>query len=182
MKDKIIHFVQKLNPFTQKLLVISLALIVYGFLCRALNIYFFWESKTIGWALLLVTAITFFYFRIKAIKQQKKKATGEKMVIGILSFSLIMQLVILLTFYDTEMYKSATEFIKNNAELKNEVGEINGYFLKPNGGLKTISSSAGVKGAAKINFIIKGTKKYKDINLLVTKELDTEWITQIVKQ
>ena len=43
------------------------------------------------------------------------------------------------------------------------------------GGMAMSSSSAGQTGQADLNFIIKGKNKFKDINLQLTKELETKW-------
>ena len=53
------------------LTLIALALILYGYLARALNIYFFWESKSIGFGLLLFAIAKFILDDINARRENK---------------------------------------------------------------------------------------------------------------
>jgi hypothetical protein len=164
-----------LSNTNQKLVIVTGIILVYGYLCRLLNLYFFWESKAIGWTLLFITLIFLLRQRIRWKKSIERKTISEKIGIGILIFILLIQTILFITIPQTNAYKSAKEFIKSHNLITDEVGEVKGITLLPFGGISVSSSSQGEQGHADLNFIVKGTKKYKDLKLQVVKDFNTEW-------
>ena len=143
--------------------------------------YIFWESKTIGWTLLLITIVSILIQRIKAKKAANKKTLSEKIFIGIILFILLIQSIIFFIIPHTDAYKAAKEFLITDKNISNQAGSVYDIFLVPVGGVSMSSSSAGQTGQADLNFIIKGKNKFKDINLQLTKELDTNWVIIEIK-
>jgi hypothetical protein len=43
------------------------------------------------------------------------------------------------------------------------------------------TNSQGSAGQADLHFIVKGSKKYTDLNLLMNKDFDTDWQIEINK-
>jgi hypothetical protein len=164
-----------LSKLNKALVRMTIAFLIYGYLCRIAGFYFFWESKTIGWALLFVTIISVLIQRIKTNKDSNKKTLSEKIFIGIIAFILLIQSIIFLVTLQTDAYKSAKEFLMTDKTIANEVGNVNDIFLVPVGGMSISSSSEGQSGEADLNFIVKGENKFKDINLKLQKELKTDW-------
>ena len=165
----------KLSKLNKALVWLTIAFLIYGYLCRIIGLYFFWETKTIGWTLLFVTIISILIQRIKTKKIANKKTLSEKIFIGIIVFILLIQSIIFIVTPQTDAYKSAKQFLVTDKTIANEIGEVNDIFLVPVGGMSMSSSSAGQTGQADLNFIIKGKNKFKDINLQLTKELETNW-------
>ena len=93
-----------MNRFTKILLLAGIAFTLYGYICRAAGIYFFWESKYIGWSLLFLGTITFLLSRVKRKKSQGRKSLLEKILIGILVFILSLQVVLVIVFPNTKAY------------------------------------------------------------------------------
>ena len=164
-----------LTKTNQKLVIATITILLYGYFCRLLNLYFFWESKAIGWVLVLITLIFLLRQRINWKKTINRKTISEKIGIGFLVFILLIQTVLFFVMPQTNAYKSAKNFIKTDNTIFNEVGEVTGITLLPNGGMSVSSNSQGEQGQADFNFIVKGTNKYKDYNLQVEKDFDTEW-------
>lgn len=164
-----------LSNTNQKLVIVTAIILVYGYLCRLLNLYFFWESKAIGWTSLFITLIFLLRQRISWKKTIDRKTISEKIGIGLLTFVLIIQTIIFFATPQTDAYKTAKEYIKTDKSISGEVGEVIGIVLLPYGGISVSSSSQGEQGQADLNFIVKGTKKFKDYNLQVEKNLDTKW-------
>jgi hypothetical protein len=162
--------------FTRLALVVSLILLVYGYLCRFIGIYFFWESKSLGWAILLIGIIGLLSDRIKSKDDQNKKSIGEKIGIGLLVFILFLQCILVAVTPFTDAYESTKDYIKNNDTLRRELGEIRGFVLMPSGRFQKTTDSNGVYGNAEINLTIKGEKKYRDIVVYVAKSTDSpDW-------
>ena len=164
-----------LTKTNQKLVIATIAILLYGYLCRLFNLYFLWESKAIGWTLLFITLIFLLRQRINWKKTINRKTISEKIGIGVLVFILLIQTALFFVMPQTNAYKSAKFFIKSDKTISNEVGEVTGITLMPYGGMSVSSNSQGEQGQADFNFIVKGTKKYKDYNLQVAKDFDTEW-------
>ena len=164
-----------LTKTNQKLVIATIAILLYGYLCRLFNLYFLWESKAIGWTLLFITLFFLLRQRINWKKTINRKTISEKIGIGVLVFILLIQTVLFFVMPQTNAYKSAKFFIKSDKTISNEVGEVTGITLMPYGGMSVSSNSQGEQGQADFNFIVKGTKKYKDYNLQVAKDFDTEW-------
>lgn len=162
--------------FTRLTLVASLILLVYGYLCRLMAIYFFWESKSLGWAILLIGIIGLLSDRIKSNDDQNKKSIGEKIGIGILVFILFVQGIVVAVTPFSDAYESTKDYIKNDDALKRELGEIQGFVLIPRGRFQKTTDSSGEYGNAEINLTIKGEKKYRDIVVYVAKTTDSpDW-------
>ncbi len=164
-----------LTKTNQKFVIVTSVILVYGYLCRLFSINIFWESKVIGWTLLLVTLLFILKQRINWKKSINRKTISEKIGIGFIIFVLLIQMFLFFIIPQTNAYKTAREFMKNDKAINNEVGEITGITLLPYGGISISSSSEGEQGQADLNFIIKGTKKNKDCNLQVEKSFDTKW-------
>lgn len=59
---------------------------MYGYLCRLIGLYFFWESKTLGWVLFWLTVVFILRDRINGKELQNKKTIVEKIGIGLSIF------------------------------------------------------------------------------------------------
>lgn len=175
MKELIITEFNKLNKLNKKIILLTIILLTYGYLSRIVNLYFFWESKTFGWILLFISIILILRQRIKKNKLQNKKVLSEQIFTGISIFILFVQTIIFVVTPQTNAYKSAKEFLFSDKEVLTKVGQVKSIFLKPTGGFSISSNSEGETGQANLNFIVKGTKKYIDINLQIEKEINTNW-------
>jgi hypothetical protein len=117
--------------------------------------------------------------RIKNKKLQKKKTIPEKIGIGISIFVLIIKGAFFFAVQQTSAYEKALVFIKRDQNIQKEIGAVGGVFLVPAGNISIATSSQGTTGNANLDFIVKGSKKYMDLNLLMDKELETDWKIEI---
>jgi hypothetical protein len=173
------HFmeiIKQLNKFTKTALITGLIFILYGYLCRLIGLYFFWESKSVGWTLLFIGVIGFLSNRIKIKTTEKKKTLLEKIGIGIITFILLVQTILITVIPFTDAYSVAKTYLINDTSLKTEIGNITGFGLIPTGGIQKTTNSSGDYGNATINLTVKGDKKFKDITIYVVKNVDSpEW-------
>lgn len=174
------HF-NSLSNITKKVIIATVAFLLYGYLCRLVGLYFFWESKTIGWTLFWIAVIFILRDRIKQKKLQNKKTLIEKIGIGFSIFVIIIKGVLFFATQQTTAFESATNFIKTNPEIVNKVGTVKSIFLVPFGGMSVTTNSQGSAGQADLHFIVKGSEKYIDLNLLLNKDFDTNWQIEINK-
>ncbi len=170
------EILRQLNKFTKVIIVSALIFILYGYLCRVIELYFFWESKSIGWGLLFIGSISFLFNRIKIKKIEKKNTVLDKIGIGVIIFILLIQTIFISVIPFTDAYSVAKKHLINDETFKNEVGNISGFGLIPTGGIQITSDSHGEYGVSTINLTVKGYKKFKDLTVYVVKYADsTEW-------
>lgn len=168
--------IKQLNKFTKTVLIAGLTFILYGYLCRLIGLYFFWESKSIGWTLLFIGVIGFLSHRIKIKSTEKKKTILEKIGIGLIVFILLVQTILVAVIPFTDAYSAAKSYLINDTNLKTEIGNITGFGLIPTGGIQKTTDSTGEYGSATINLTIKGDKGFKDIAIYVVKNADSsDW-------
>lgn len=166
----------QLNKFTKTLLIAGLAFIFYGYLCRLVGLYFFWESKSIGWTLLFIGIIGLLANRIKIKKPEKRQTVFEKIGIGFIAFGLLIQAILMAIVPNSDAYASAKTYLANDPNLKTEIGNITGFGLMPTGGIQKSTDSDGTYGNAEINLTVKGDQKFKDLTIYVVKYVDSpDW-------
>ena len=166
--------VSQLSRFTKTLLTISIIFIVYGYLCRIIGLYFFWEGKAIGWSRLFIGIIGFLVDRIKI--KENKKTIPDKIGIGFIAFILLIQTILMGIIPFSDAYAVAKTYLINNAELKTEIGNIKGFGIIPEGGIHKKTDSSGEYGSATINLTVKGENKFKDVTVYLFKSPENlEW-------
>jgi hypothetical protein len=106
-----------------------------------------------------------------------KKSIGQKIGIGFIVFALVIQIIMAIAIPNSDAFQAAKTYLKNDSTLKEEVGEITGFGLIPIGGLgKTTRGTGEVSGDADLNLILKGDKKFKDVEVVVIKTEDSpDW-------
>ncbi|MGG9964670.1 hypothetical protein [Ferruginibacter sp. SUN106] len=172
------HF-NSLSGITRKLILATLAFLFYGYLCRLAGLYFFWESKTIGWVLFWFAIIFILRDRIREKRLQKKKVLIEKIGIGLSVFIIITKSILFFAIQQTTAFDKAVNFIKTNPAIKSKTGTVNGVFLVPFGGISMMTNAEGTAGQADLHFIVKGSEKYIDLNLLLNKDFSTDWQIEV---
>lgn len=177
--DILLNILNSFTDTTRKIIIATIAFLAYGYACRLFGLYFFWESKTIGWVLFWIAVIFILRDRINLKRLQSKKILIEKICIGLSVFILIIEVAVFFGVPQTSAFNSAVAFIKTNREIKNKVGTVNGVFLEPFGAMSMSTTSQGSEGQADLHFIVKGSSKYLDLHLLLSKEFDSDWQTQI---
>lgn len=170
---------RKFSLFTKLCIIVGIAFIIYGFLCSKFNIYVFWESKWIGWELLLLALFDFLTTRISIRSKKKKKSIFEWIVLGHLLFLFLIQIVIFISVPQTNAYNAVKYFLDKDPKIVQELGQINGLSPLPYGTYSSEQSSEGIRGECYYLLIVKGSKKYKRINFIIHKEFNTEWIVKI---
>ncbi|TKS57200.1 hypothetical protein [Mesohalobacter halotolerans] len=166
---------KKIGIALKILFLLSLSLILYGYVARQFNIYFFWESKAIGFGLLLITIAKFIMDDISARRENKMHLISFYLILGILCLSIFIKVLFAFIIPNSEAYASATKLLKTDLNLINQIGEINSisYFAK--GNLETRTDENGTTGSADLFLLIKGEKKYVEKNVLMSKKPEEKW-------
>jgi hypothetical protein len=141
----------QLSKFTKTVLVIGLSLILYSYLARLIELYFFWDSKSIGWTVLFIGLIGFLSNRIKFKKSENEKAISEKIGIGFIIFILFVQTILMVIILFTDAYSVIKFYVKNDTRLKSQLGNIISFGLISTGGIQKTTDSNGEYGSTTIN-------------------------------
>jgi glucan phosphoethanolaminetransferase (alkaline phosphatase superfamily) len=149
-------------------------MLAYSFLAEKYNIYFFWESSLIGFLTLLLGLIPLLLLIIKSRKQQKKGFKSLVILAGLISFMLLLFLVGLFIFYNSDAYLTSKDYLIHNEILKNELGNINDVSIVLSGEMSSgvKNSNTPTNGTAEFLVIVKGEQKYKKVVISLTKEED----------
>jgi hypothetical protein len=139
-------FLFRQNAFTRVVIVTALLFIIYGYAARIFHVYFFWESAFIGWMLAFVAMIGICVGLIKERIPFKNTTIPQKIIIGLLCFILLVQIILLIVLPRTDAYKAAKEFFQNDADVRNEVGEVRDCSIIPLEAWKYLISVASLLG------------------------------------
>src|SRR6186713_866913 len=115
-----------MSTSTKIIFIIAFLLLIYGYLCRFLNIYFFWDSKHFAWIMMATGLMGFFIDLKKILKAQKKSALLPQLFIGIIivAFGIAGGGVLLVN--SSKTYQDTIESIKTDEVIKSEMGDIKG--------------------------------------------------------
>jgi hypothetical protein len=107
-----------MSTSTKVIFIIAFILLIYGYLCRFLNIYFFWDSKHFGWIMMATSLMGFFIDLKKILEVQKKSSFLPKLFIGviIIAFGIAGGGILLLN--SSKTYQDAIESIKTEWSVK----------------------------------------------------------------
>ena len=166
---------------TKAILVIGIILIIYGYLCRILNIYFFWDSKTVGFILLFVALLSYWVDLGRKRKQQGKKIIWATVGVCGIIFGLVIFAFTIFMIKTSDAYNAAIEFLKTDAKIKAEIGKVNGFGLIPTGTVQTTTFNGAESGSATFEIIVKAYKKYKDVSINLKKTSDNFWTVTDVR-
>lgn len=149
----------------------AFGLIIAGYLVRIFDIYIFWESKPIGYVILLICIAILLRQDITTRKKMKVKNVWSHIGFWFIVFILFVKTLLTIILPNSDAYKAAKDQLKNDSQLQLEIGEIKGFTVLPNSRIQI----NGTSGTASITLIIKGTDKYKDMTIHVEKTPQKDW-------
>lgn len=175
IKSHYFNLIKDSNPFFKFLFLTSIFLIFFGYFVRFFNVYFFWESTSVGFGLLLLTIVQFFINDINARNEKEMNKVFSYILAIIIGFMILIQGIMAIVLPNTSAYITAKVLLKDDSDLTTEVGKIHSFSVLPKGSFSTHSNQYGSTGKANMTLIIKGEKKYLEKNVILEKELGEEW-------
>jgi hypothetical protein len=152
-------------------LVIGALLAIYGYVCRSMELYVFWESLYVGWAVIMLGLVFLLIARIRKKKALGSRTILEKIGIAILLLILLAQLAMVIVIPQTSAFEAATDYIQEDPDLADELGEIQAASIIPLGSLQV----ANGEGTAELKMTLKGEKKFKDVTIFLEMERGSDW-------
>ena len=162
--------------FASKMIIIVAGLlIIYGYLCRAINFYFFWDSKPIGWLILIVGVIFYFSDLVRLRRSQNKSSILFKILIGIIVFGLIITGVLIFMLKNSPPFQATIVYLESDSTLRSDIGPVRNVGLIPTGSIESTIVNGSESGRAVFHITVMGSKKYKDFEIKLEKSSDTGW-------
>lgn len=163
-----------MSTATKIVFIIGTLLLVYGFLCRLLSIYFFWDSKYFGW-LGIISALLLFLIDIRLIRvRQRKNIFFVRFFVALLIIILALEAGAIAWVKSTKAYDEMLEQIETSEAIKTEMGEIKGFSWIPGINIVDILKAPG---AESLNFVItvRGEKLFREMEVTIARTSVTEW-------
>jgi len=104
--------------------MVGLCLTLFGFVVKKAGVYFFWESSWIGNTILLIGLGSLLIDWKNFRKSKSQKTVWNKIGIGIVIFILTVKTIIAIILPRTEAYEIAKTHVVNNAEIIDEIGQV----------------------------------------------------------
>jgi hypothetical protein len=163
-----------MSTSTKVIFIIAFLLLIYGYLCRLLNIYFFWDSKHFGWIMMASGLMGLFIDLKKILEAQKKSAFLPQVFIGIIIVALGIAGGGILLLNSSKSYQNTIENIKIDGVLKSEIGNFDGVGLFPSGmGFLDFAYKVN-RDPSTFVITVRGSKAIKDVEITLYKSLPIE--------
>ena len=163
-----------MSTATKVVFIIGILLLIYGYLCRFLSIYFFWDSKYFGW-LGIVSAILLLLIDIRMIRvRQKQNIFFVRVMVAVIVIFLALEGSVIIWLKNSAAYANLTESIKTDDVMKAELGGIRGFSFVP--GINIIDI-INAPSSESLTFVItvRGQKAYKELEVVIGTAASPEW-------
>ena len=163
-----------MSTSTKVIFIIAFLLLIYGYLCRLLNIYFFWDSKHFGWIMLATGLMGFFIDLKKILEAQKKSSFLPRFFIGVIIVAFGIAGGAILLLHSSKAYQDTVENIKIDGVIKNEIGDIKGIGLFPSGtGFLDFAFNVN-SGPSTFIITVRGSSVIKDMEITLYRSLPVQ--------
>ncbi len=154
--------------------IIGILLLIYGYLCRLLSIYFFWDSKYFGW-LAIISALLLLLIDVRAARiRQRQNIFFVRFFVAILVIILALEVSAVLWVKTTSPYRQVSELIESDKVLTAQLGDIRGLGLIPGIGLIDIIKFPSSESLAFV-VTVRGEKAYKEMEITIARTTLTDW-------
>ena len=163
-----------MSTSTKVIFIVAFLLLIYGYLCRLLNIYFFWDSKHFGWIMLTTGLMGFFIDLKKILEAQKKSSFIPRLFIGVIIVAFGIAGGGILLVNSSKTYQDAIDSIKTDEVLKSEIGTIKGVGLFPSGpGFLDFAYKLN-RDPSTFVITVRGSRVIKDVEITLYKSFPVE--------
>ena len=160
-----------MSTSTKFIFIIAFLLLIYGYFCRYLNIYFFWDSKHFGWIMLATALMGFFIDLKKILEAQKKSSFLPQLFIGIIIVAFGVAGGGILLLNSSKAYQDTIQSIKTDEVIKSEMGTIRGIGLFPSGtGFLDFAYTVS-RDPSTFVITVRGSRTIKDLEITLYKDL-----------
>lgn len=163
-----------MSTSTKVIFIIGILLLIYGYLCRFLNIYFFWDSKYFGW-IGIISAVLLLLIDIRMARlRQKQNIFFVRLVVAVIVIFVAIEGSAVVWLKSSTAYEGLTESIRTDEVMKAEMGEIRGFGLIP--GIDIIDIIKALSSES-LTFVVtvRGQKAYKELEVTIQRTTPVNW-------
>lgn len=154
--------------------IIGIILLTYGYLCRLLSIYFFWDSKHFGWIAMAGWLLSFLIDLRKSLSAQKRNIFWISLPVTAIILMLGIYGGAMLVIKSSKPYEEATALFKDG-QLKNEIGELRGFGFFPSGFDIPAIVFNTKPGPASFVITVRGSIAHRDVEVILEKSNGINW-------
>ncbi len=166
----------RLNWFTKICLAVGLVMMVWGYVCRLVPVYWFWEARWLGWELVIFGVIGLLGTLIRQKKTSEVIYIGELVGRALLVLFICVQVVVAVGIPKSDAYVVARNGVLNDTTVTRQIGSIGYCRFVPQGSVNLTTQSGGSFGGATFVFLLKGSKQYCDVDITMVKRPGhSEW-------
>ena len=161
---------------TKNIGILAGIFLLYSVICKRVGIFFFWESEAIGWIIFVLFLISYFVDGLRERKQKGKRPLVFKILIGIVILFMVVDIVGEIILMNSSLFAAGKNDLLADKDLQSETGKILSVTPMPYGtSIQLVSSKEGESGVADFWVLVKGEKKFMDIELTMVKDHSSIW-------
>ena len=150
---------------TKLIFIVAILLLIYGYVCRLLDFYVFWDSKHFGWIMLAIGFLGFLIDQRRIRTAQNKNIFWVRLGVAIIVIAFAAVASTNIIIRESAGYKSTIEDIRISSEIKSEIGEVRSFGLFLSGlSINTIINSLS-SGPVKFIITVRGSHGIKDVEI-----------------
>lgn len=163
-----------MSTATKVIFIVGILLLIYGYTSRLLSIYFFWDSKYLGWVGIIAGILLLLIDIRMARIRQKQNIFFVRVMATVVVVFLTMEASAVVWLKSTTAYKGLIESIRTDEVIKTEMGEIRGFGLIP--GID-ISDIIEALSSESLTFVVtvRGQKAYRELEVTIRRTTPVNW-------
>ncbi len=163
-----------MSTATKVIFIIGILLLIYGYISRLLSIYFFWDSKYLGWVGIIAGILLLLIDLRIARTRHKQNIFFVRVMVSVVVVFLAIEASAVVWLKSTTAYKGLIESIRTDEVIKTEMGEIRGFGLIP--GID-ISDIIEALSSESLTFVVtvRGQKVYRELEVTIRRTTPVNW-------
>src|SRR6185436_14000963 len=116
-----------MSTATKVVFLFGIFLLIYGYLCRFLHIYFFWDSKYFGW-IGVISGILLLLIDIRMARiRQRQNIFFVRFFVAVIVIFLALEASAIIWLRTSSVYDEMKELVGRDDVMRAEIGGIRGY-------------------------------------------------------
>jgi hypothetical protein len=163
-----------MSTATKVAFIIGILLLSYGYLCRLLSIYFFWDSKYFGWIGILSGMLLLLIDIRMARVRQKQNIFFVRVMVAIIVTFLGLEGSAIVWLKTSTVYDELIESVKQDEDIRLQTGGIRGFGLIPGINIVDIINAPSSES---LRFVItvRGQTAYKELEVTIQRTDPINW-------
>jgi hypothetical protein len=163
-----------MSTATRVAFIIGILLLIYGYLCRLLSIYFFWDSKYFGW-IGIISGLLLLLIDIRLTRlKQKQNIFFVRVFVAVIVIFFAVEASAIVWLKTSTAYVSLTESLKTDQAMDAEIGNIRGFGWIPGINILDLLTAAKSESLT-FKITVRGQRAYKELEITIERIAPLEW-------